>query len=159
MVAEAEARWGGVDVLVNNAGVAYRAVVEHVTEEDRLRQFGVNFLGPMEMVRLCLPSMRKKRAGRIINVSSVSGMMAMPTMGVYCASKFALEGASEALWYEVKPWNIRVTLVQPGFINSDSFQNTRTTPKSRRGGTRASQVAELPEDDLAYAAHYEVSDR
>jgi short-subunit dehydrogenase len=76
--------------------------------------------------------MRAKRAGRIITVSSVGGMMAMPTMAAYSASKFALEGAHEALWYEVRPWGIRVSLVQPGFVDSDGFQKVRYTPKSGR---------------------------
>jgi short-subunit dehydrogenase len=79
----------------------------------------------MELTRLALPGMRRRRCGRIINISSVGGMMAMPTMGLYSASKFALEGASEALWYEMRPWNVHVTLVQPGFINSESFQRVR----------------------------------
>jgi hypothetical protein len=86
----------------------------------------------MELIRLVLPGMRRKRAGRIINVSSVGGMMAMPTMALYSASKFALEGATESLWYEVRPWNIHVSLVQPGFIHSDSFRNTRYTEASRQ---------------------------
>ncbi len=140
IVDEAEEHWGGVDVLINNAGIAYRAVVEHVTEEDRLRQMDINFRSPMELVRLILPSMRAKRQGRIINVSSAAGMMAMPTMAVYSASKFALEGATEALYYEAKPWGIKVTLLQPGFINSSSFQNTRFTDsscKSLEDGTDA----------------------
>lgn len=124
---EANAKLGGVDILVNNAGVAYRSVVEHVTEADRIAQMEINFRAPMEMVRLTLPSMREKRRGRIINVSSVGGMMAMPTMAVYSASKFALEGATEALYYEVKPWNIKVSLVEPGFIHSSSFQRVRYT--------------------------------
>lgn len=133
VVAEIQRLWGGVDILINNAGVAYRSVVEHVTEDERLAQLDINFRAPMELTRLVLPGMRAKRAGRILNVSSVGGMMAMPTMAVYSASKFALEGASEALWYEVRPWNIHVTLVQPGFVRSDSFQNTRHTRLSRRG--------------------------
>ena len=132
VLAEAERDWGGVDVLVNNAGVSYRAVVEHVLEEERLTQMNVNFRSPMEMVRLVLPGMREKRAGRIVTISSVGGMMAMPTMAVYSASKFALEGAHEALWYEVRPWGIRVTLVQPGFVDSDGFQKVRYTEQSDR---------------------------
>ncbi len=123
-----EAELGGVDVLVNNAGVSYRAVVEHVTETERMGQLDVNFRSAMEMARLVLPGMRARRWGRIISVSSVGGMMAMPTMGVYSASKWALEGASEALWYEVRPWNIGVTLIEPGFINSDGFLKVRYTP-------------------------------
>lgn len=121
---------GGVDILINNAGIACRAVVEHVTEPERLAQMDINFRSPMELARLVLPSMRAKRAGKIINISSVGGMMAMPTMAVYSASKFALEGASEALFYEVKPWGINVSLVQPGFINSASFQRVVYTALS-----------------------------
>lgn len=123
LIQEIDDRWGGVDVLINNAGIAYRSVVEHMSPQEAVHQLSTNFLGPMELTRLVLPGMRHKRAGRILNISSVSGMMAMPTMGTYTASKFALEGASEALWYEVKPWNIHVTLVQPGFIRSASFKN------------------------------------
>ena len=122
--------FGGIDVLINNAGFAYRSVLEHVEEHELLQQMITNFWGPMELVRLALPSMRERRAGQIINVSSVGGMMAMPTMSVYSASKFALEGASESLFYEVKPWNISVTLVELGFVNSDSFDNTRYTTLS-----------------------------
>jgi len=146
VVDEAEERWGGVDVLINNAGIAYRSVVEHVRREERLAQMHVNFVAPMGLARQVLPAMRAKRRGRILNVSSVSGMMAMPTMAAYSASKWALEGATEALWYEVRPWNIRVTLIQPGFINSPSFRNTRYTTASRR----SSQDASDP-----YHAHYE----
>lgn len=131
VVDQANARWGGVDVLINNAGVAYRAVVEHVTEQDRMTQMDVNYRSPMELTRLVLPRMREQRWGRIMNLSSVGGMMAMPTMAVYSASKFALEGASEALWYEVRPWNIHVSLIQPGFIRSDGFEKVRLTELSQ----------------------------
>lgn len=122
LIDEVHSSWGGVDVLVNNAAVAYRAVTEHLEPDEAVAQLATNFLAPMELTRLVLPLMRARRRGRIVNVSSVSGMMAMPTMGAYSASKFALEGASESLWYELKPWNVHVTLVQPGFINSQSFR-------------------------------------
>jgi short-subunit dehydrogenase len=129
IIAEAEC-WGGIDILINNAGVAYRAVLEHVEEQDLFAQMDVNFRAPMELIRLVLPGMRHKRDGRIITMSSVGGMMAMPTMAAYSASKFALEGAHEALWYEVRPWGISVSLVQPGFVDSDGFQRVRYTPQS-----------------------------
>ena len=146
LLAEVERDWGGVDVLINNAGVSYRSVVEHVTDGERLAQMDVNFRSPMELARLILPSMRRKRAGRIITVSSVGGMMAMPTMAVYSASKFALEGGCEALWYEVRPWGIKVSLIEPGFIHSESFQNVRHTSLS---------AASVADDHEAYHAHYE----
>lgn len=119
--AAVDARWGGVDVLINNAGVSYRAALEEMSEADEALQQEVNYRAPLALIRLALPHMRAQRWGRILNVSSVSGMMAMPTMGSYSASKWALEGASEALWYEARPWGVRVTLIQPGFVRSDSF--------------------------------------
>jgi short-subunit dehydrogenase len=146
VVEEANDCWSGVDVLVNNAGVMYRSVLEHVSDAERLTQMDVNYLAPMDLIRLVLPTMRAKRSGRILNVSSVGGMMAMPTMAIYSASKFALEGATEALYYEVKPWNIKVSMVQPGFIHSEAFQYVRFTRDSSRS-----------RDDIheAYHAHYE----
>lgn len=132
VLAEAHRKFGGVDVLVNNAGYCLRGVVEQVNETERLKQIDTNFRAPMALIRGVLPHMRKKRGGHIINISSVSGMMAMPTMSIYSASKFALEGATEALWYEVRPWNIKVCLIQPGFINSDSFKNVELTRESRK---------------------------
>jgi hypothetical protein len=145
LVAEAESRLGGIDVLVNNAGISYRSVVEHVTDRERLEQMEVNFLSVMALTVRCLPSMRRKRAGKILAISSVGGMMAMPTMAVYSASKFALEGAYEALYYEVRPWGIRVTLIQPGFINSDGHEKVAFTDRA---------MASLAHPEDPYHAHY-----
>lgn len=128
-----EREWDGVDILINNAGISYRSVVEDMTDEDEWQQLATNYLGPMCLIRSVLPRMRRLRAGRIINVSSVGGMMAMPTMASYSASKFALEGASEALWYELRPFGIHVTTIQPGFIHSESF---RRVISSRRRQAR-----------------------
>lgn len=122
--------WGGVDILINNAGISYRSVIEHMTEKDEQLQMATNYFGPMGMIRLVLPHMREAGRGKIINVSSVSGMLAMPTMASYSASKFALEGASEALWYEMRPFGLNITLVQPGFIHSTSFKNVYHTAAS-----------------------------
>ena len=144
-VLEAERSWGGIDVLINNAGISVRSVVEHVGEAESIDQLDINFRAPMELIRLVLPGMRARRSGRILNISSVGGMMAMPTMGVYSASKFALEGACEALWYEVRPWNIHVTLVEPGFINSDGFEKVRWTALGERAAA---------EPGNPYHAHY-----
>jgi short-subunit dehydrogenase len=130
LVSEIEQLWGGVNILVNNAGISYRSVVEHMTEHDELRQMATNYLGPVGLIRLVLPYMRKQGRGKIISISSVSGMLAMPTMASYSASKYALEGFCEALWYETKPLGISVSLVQPGFIHSNSFRNICYTPMS-----------------------------
>lgn len=131
LISEVETLWGGVNILVNNAGISYRAVVEHMTEHDELNQIATNYLGPVGLIRLVLPHMRKLGRGKIINVSSVSGMLAMPTMASYTASKYALEGMSEALWYETKPLGISVSLVQPGFVHSKSFKKVYFTPESQ----------------------------
>ena len=129
IVRETEKDWGHIDLLVNNAGISFRLSVEDMTNADEHRQMEVNYFGPMNLIRACLPKMRERKRGRIINVSSVGGMMAMPTMASYSASKFALEGASESLWYELKPWDINVTLVRPGFINSLAFTKVLSSRK------------------------------
>lgn len=121
LIAEINDKWGGVNILINNAGISYRAVVEHMNASEEQKQFATNYFGPVGLIRAVLPHMRKLGRGKIINVSSVSGMLAMPTMGSYSASKYALEGISEALWYEVKPLGINVSLIQPGFVRSKSF--------------------------------------
>jgi hypothetical protein len=125
--------------------VSYRAVVEHVTDDEAVAQMATNFFGPMALARLVLPHMRAQRFGRIINVSSVGGMTAMPTMAMYSASKFALEGASESLWYEARPWGINVTLIRPGFINSDAFLKVYYTDQG---------MASLADPSEPYHRHY-----
>lgn len=122
--------WGRVDIIINNAAVCFRAVIEHMDVESELLQLKTNYLGPMSLIRSVLPIMREQRSGLIINVSSVSGMLAMPTMGSYSASKHALEGATEALWYEARPFGIRVNLVQLGFINSNAFKRVVLSNKA-----------------------------
>jgi len=123
--------FGGVDILVNNAGICYRSVLEEMSYEDEQIQLETNYFGPMSLIRHFLPYMRNKGRGKIINVSSVSGMLAMPTMASYSASKHALEGASESLWFELKPFGINVSIIQPGFIRSNSFEKTKMSVRSR----------------------------
>ncbi len=131
LVSECYRHWKGIDILINNAAVSYRSVVEHMDEESEMHQLNTNYLGPMALIRLVLPTMRERGHGKIINISSVSGMMAMPTMASYSASKHALEGASEALWYEMKPFGINVSLVQAGFIKSESYQKIYYSKKAK----------------------------
>lgn len=123
--------WGRVDVIVNNAAVCFRGVVEHMDSEAELLQLKTNYLGPMALIRAVLPIMREQRSGQIINISSVSGILAMPTMASYSASKHALQGATEALWYETKPFGINVNLVELGFVNSESVHNVLLSNKAR----------------------------
>lgn len=137
---------GGVDILINNAGVIERATVEDSSHSSRQGQLEINYLGPFDLVEQVLPGMRQRRSGKIFNVSSAGGFMAMPTLSAYSASKFALEGASEALWYEMRPWGVSVTLVIPGFINSMAYLKTRQTEKSAMSSIDPSRT---------YFRHYE----
>lgn len=125
LIREIEHKLGRLDILVNNAGVVYRTPIEYAYEFESKEQMLVNFHAPIEMIKVCLPMMRKTGGGHIINISSAAGFFSVPTMGLYAASKHALEGASEALFYELKPWNIHVTLVEPGFIASEAYMNCR----------------------------------
>jgi short-subunit dehydrogenase len=125
LVAEALLKLGGIDILVNNAGISERASVEESEDSDRQRQLDVNYLAAFQFIGLVLPEMRRKKKGHIINISSVGGFMFMPTMSSYSASKAALEAASESLWFEMKPWGVKVSLVIPGFINSKGYLNTK----------------------------------
>lgn len=131
LIAAIYQKWRRIDVLVNNAGISYRSVVEHMDDASEIKQLETNYLGPMALTRLVFPPMREQGGGKIINVSSVSGLMAMPTMASYSASKHALEGASEALWYEAKPFGIHVSIVQLGFIKSKSFERVYFSKKAQ----------------------------
>lgn len=105
---------GRIDVLINNAGVGISGALELATEEEIEWQMGTNFKGMVNMCNAVLPHMRKARNGRIINISSIAGVMAVPFQGFYSASKFAIEGYSEALSMEVHPFGIKVCVVEPG---------------------------------------------
>lgn len=105
---------GHIDVLVNNAGMGIGGALELATDEEIDLQMGTNFMGCVMMCQAVLPHMRKSGSGKIINLSSIGGVMGLPYQGFYSASKFAIEGFSEALAAEVKGFGIRVCLVEPG---------------------------------------------
>jgi NAD(P)-dependent dehydrogenase (short-subunit alcohol dehydrogenase family) len=111
-------RAGHIHVLINNAGYELAGAVEELTSEETRAQFQTNFFGVVRMVHAVLPAMRQLRRGHIVNVSSLAGVSSIPFLGMYCASKFALEGYTEALRHEVKPFNIRVSLTEAGFLKT-----------------------------------------
>ncbi|GLK59477.1 short-chain dehydrogenase/reductase [Azotobacter vinelandii] len=115
----AHTRFGGVDVLVNNAGHGYRAAVEEADEQEVAALFASNFFGAVSTIKAVLPGMRARRAGTIVNVSSIAGRLAMPGSAYYSATKFALEGLSDALRKEVEPLGIKVMVVDPGAFRTD----------------------------------------
>ncbi|MGW4484404.1 SDR family NAD(P)-dependent oxidoreductase [Amycolatopsis sp. NPDC004368] len=112
-VATAEAHFGGIDVLVNNAGHMLVGAVEEATDDQVREQMETNYLGSMWTTRPVLPGMRARGGGRILQVSSLGGIVALPALGLYNASKWALEAASQSLSVEVAPHNIKVTLIEP----------------------------------------------
>jgi short-subunit dehydrogenase len=112
------AQAGRLDVLVNNAGYSVTGAAEETSVEEAKAQFETNFFGSVRMVNAVLPGMRVRGAGKIINISSLAGNTAIPYSAFYSASKFALEGYSESLWHELRPFGISVILVEPGFVNT-----------------------------------------
>jgi NAD(P)-dependent dehydrogenase (short-subunit alcohol dehydrogenase family) len=118
-VSQAEARFCAVDVLVNNAGYGYRAAVEEGEEGAVAQLFATNFLGPVAMIKAVLPSMRRRRSGAIVNISSIGARICPPGSGYYSALKAALEAMSGSLRGEVGSLGITVTVVEPGGFRTD----------------------------------------
>lgn len=114
-------RFGRIDALVNNAGFGLFGVFESTSDDKVREQFEVNLFGAMAVTRAVLPHMRRRRAGTIVNVSSGAGVFGLPMLSLYCASKFALEGFSEALSYELAALGITVKLVEPGGVLETGF--------------------------------------
>ncbi|NWK43480.1 oxidoreductase [Ralstonia pickettii] len=119
VVSEIEATVGPVDVLVNNAGYGHEGVLEESPLSELRRQFDVNVFGAVAMIKAVLPSMRRRRRGHILNITSMGGHITMPGIAYYCGSKFALEGISESLGKEVRSFGIAVTAVAPGSFRTD----------------------------------------
>ncbi|ARO28445.1 short-chain dehydrogenase protein [Rhizobium sp. NXC14] len=119
VVMHIEKSLGPVDVLINNAGYGHEGTLEESPIEEMRRQFEVNVFGAVGMMKAVLPFMRRRRAGHIINITSMGGFITMPGIAYYCGSKFALEGVSEVLAKEVKDFGISVTAVAPGSFRTD----------------------------------------
>ncbi len=116
---QAIARFGSIDVLINNAGYGILGAVEETPEEELRAQLETNFFGAVKVTRALLPQFREQRSGAIVNISSMGGQMSFAGFGAYSASKFALEGLSEALASELKPFGIKVLIVEPGSFRTD----------------------------------------
>src|SRR5690349_10754325 len=116
----------GLDVLVNNAGFGVLGPTAEISDSEMRRQYDTNVFGLMNVTRAFLPKMLDRRAGRIINVSSVGGRVTLPYFGVYNSTKFAVEALSDALRYELRPFGIDVALIEPGVIRTN-FESTAAT--------------------------------
>jgi NAD(P)-dependent dehydrogenase (short-subunit alcohol dehydrogenase family) len=127
----------GLYALVNNAGVALPAAVELTTLDELRELLEVNTVGPLRMIQSCLPMLRQTH-GRIVNISSMNGTMALPMVGAYSASKFALEALCDTLRVELRPWRISVSLIRPGQVRTVIFDKSRTAIAER--------IASMPAD-------------
>jgi NAD(P)-dependent dehydrogenase (short-subunit alcohol dehydrogenase family) len=136
-VAAAHENFGRLDVVVNNAGYGQFGFIEELSEDDFRRQMETNVFGAMWITQAALPFLREQRSGHILQVSSIGGISAFPGIGAYHASKWALEGFSQALAQELTDWNIHVTLIEPGGFSTDW------------GGASAKHATALPAYDEA----------
>lgn len=129
-VRAAEARFGCIDVLVNNAGRGSLGAAEEFTEAQLREQLELNFIACAELIRAVLPGMRARRCGHILNISSIGGRVNVGGFALYGASKFALEGYSEALFDELRPLGIRVTVVEPGAFRTSFAGDANMRPEA-----------------------------
>jgi len=124
-VAAVLAKAGQLNAVINNAGVALMGAVEDTTIEEAKAQFETNFFGVLRVCRAVLPTLRRQGSGYIVNIGSLAGIIGLPFSGMYSASKFALEGLSESLRFETRPFGIHVVLVEPGDFHTHMMQNRR----------------------------------
>jgi len=155
---------GIIDVLVNNAGIERHGSIEELTLADFKSVMETNYFGVLRCTKAVLPHMRNNRSGCIINIASVAGKIANTPLGAYAASKFALEAVSEALAQEVKPFNIRVAIVEPGIINTQMASDIKTNeasiyPQVRRfGGLFAASLKTPTQASLVANKILEIAD-
>lgn len=120
-------KYGRIDVLINNAGYGHYSPLENITDLDAKKQFETNLIGPLKVTRAVLPFMKKQKGGLIVNVSSLLGLFVIPSLGIYSASKYALEAYSTAIRLEQQKNNIKVTIINPGrFTTSFGHQEKPT---------------------------------
>src|SRR6202012_3663483 len=127
VVEQTVGRFGRIDVLVNNAGHGLTGAVEEASDAEIMNVFETNVFGLLRLTRAVLPHLRKQRSGNVVNLSSIGGLVGLPGWGIYNATKFAVEGLSEALAVEVGPLGIRVTIVEPGPFRTDFLGGSLAT--------------------------------
>ena len=127
-IGKIESEQGSIDVLVNNAGYVLLGPIEQLSIEEFKEQFETNFFGVIRIIKEVLPIMRRQRGGTIVNISSSAGRIGLPLNSPYVGSKFALEGLSESIAYEVEQFGIRVVIIEPGFIRTNLI-NSGASPK------------------------------
>jgi short-subunit dehydrogenase len=119
-----------IDVVVNNAGYALGGAFEETSMDEIKKQFETNFFGAVRVMQAVIPIMRKQRSGKIVNITSMGGRISIPLSAFYHGSKFALEGLSESIQYELEPFGIKIILIEPGAIGSNFWKNIKTANKA-----------------------------
>lgn len=129
-----------IDILVNNAGYGLFGALEDLSIAEIKKQFETNYFGAVRTIKEVLPSMRKQRSGIIINISSIAGVVGIPGESIYSSSKFALEGLSESISYELIPYGIKMVLIEPGVINSNFVPNIRYSNNAEKKSKQKSHT-------------------
>jgi NAD(P)-dependent dehydrogenase (short-subunit alcohol dehydrogenase family) len=132
---------GRIDVVVNNAGYDAFGAVEDLSVEEIKAQFETNFFGAIRVMKAVLPTMRKQRTGTIVNVSSAGGLVGIPLNSAYISSKFALEGFSESMQYELEEFGIKVILIEPGVVKTNFFENSKPPKNTTSSNSPYSELA------------------
>jgi short-subunit dehydrogenase len=149
----------GIDILVNNAGYGLFGALEDLSMLDIKKQFETNLFGAIRIIKEVLPTFRKQRGGIIVNVTSIAGVVGIPAECIYSSSKFALEGLSESISYELQPYGIKVILVEPGVINTNfvpniSFPNVDKKKSSQGEMKKAATFSHYSRTVDAFLEHY-----
>jgi NADP-dependent 3-hydroxy acid dehydrogenase YdfG len=150
---------GKIDVLINNAGMGISGAIEEATTEEIKLQMDTNFMGMIHVIQTVLPSMRHQGSGTIINMSSLGGICALPFQGFYCASKFAIVGFSDSLRMEVKPFNIKVVVIEPGDFHTNFTANRMIQEKAKKDSPYEAQfrkTMEIIEKDETGGIHPDI---
>ena len=132
---------GRIDVVVNNAGYDAFGAVEDLSVEEVKAQFETNFFGAIRVMKAVLPTMRKQRRGTLVNVSSVGGLVGIPLNSAYISSKFALEGFSESMQYELEEFGIKVILIEPGVVKTNFFENSKAAKNTASSNSPYAELA------------------
>ena len=128
---------GRIDFVINNAGYALAGPFEETSNEEMKAQFETNFFGAVRIMQAAIPIMRKQRSGKIVNITSMGGRVAVPLDSMYHGTKFALEGVSESLQYELEPFGIKIILIEPGAVGSNFWKNLKMVAKTSGPGNNS----------------------
>ena len=131
----------GIDIIVNNAGYALGGALEETSMDEIRKQFETNFFGAVRVMQGAIPVMRKQRSGRIVNITSMGGRISIPLRTFYHGSKFALEGVSESLQYELAPFGIKIILIEPGAVGSNFWNSIKIAKKANSPNSPYAQLA------------------